>query len=526
MANDSYLSGSDLQDFKNQSLYANGYPSLRRSAQPPAIANPTAYSGTPLAPAAAANPAPTFAIPDAGSIDNYATYKDAANAGNAAAVSAANAVAKTARTGGGVLPNGDARFDPGTGLPSALSALRNPLDTSGSSSLLTPDANPSGVLTRSPQPVTAATPVATSATPAARAGSLVAAAAPVITGAQPGLTRTAPDGTPVSASGHPLGYGQVINGVPTFSDGSGTGAIPRTMSDDQIKSLGNNVNTIPDANFVNPGAGTNGVTPVLGSLNRTFASNDPRVAADNAEIDREQAERNAKSDVASILNEDPRSSMGIAARNARISLANIKGNRTGRYTNGQSPYESAIQDLIGTATAPITGATGAATRSNSYATDALNQEGENTRQGMRNDAENTRSSAELSRKLDQYQTDPTTGAVTLLRSGVASPVVDATGKPFSVSQNPNKVTPEITKVANDIYGGLPDKDAQGNPIPDEQRWNTALQRASGQTSAPAKAGAGQPPQAAIDMLKKNPSLKSQFDAKYGKGYSDRVLSNS
>lgn len=495
MANDSYLSGSDLRDFKNNSLYADGYPGLKRSVQAPAIANPTAYSGTPLAPTAA--PATT---------DNGQSAIVAASGGAPAFdAQAANAATKAAAGGAPLAP-----------IPSPLDA---------STGLLTPPA-----LTRQPLPQGAipAVPtaaVASSATPAARVGSLVAAAAPTITGGQPSLARTAPNGAVLSDAGRPLGYGQVVNGVRTFSDGSGSGpgAVPRTMSDDQIKALGANVNTISDANFVNPGAGTNGSTPQFGALSRSFAANDPRVAADNAEIDRENAERGAKSDVASILKGDWRSPLGTAAHNAEINFAGVRGMRNSRYGQGQSPTEQAIQNLIGVAMAPVAGADGAATRANSYATDALNQTDENTRQGLRNDAENTRSAAELSRKLDQYQTDPTTGAVTLLRSGVASPVTDASGKPFSVSQNPNKVTPEITKVANDIYGGLPDKDAQGNPIPDEQRWNTALQRASGQSaSAPVAA----PPQAAVDMLKKNPALKAQFDAKYGKGYSDRVLSNS
>ena len=37
------------------------------------------------------------------------------------------------------------------------------------------------------------------------------------------------------------------------------------------------------------------------------------------------------------------------------------------------------------------------------------------------------------------------------------------------------------------------------------------------------AGQSTPPKAAIDHLRKNPQLKSQFDAKYGKGAADRVL---
>jgi len=327
-----------------------------------------------------------------------------------------------------------------------------------------------------------------------------------------------------SDAGRPLGYGQVVNGVRTFSDGSGTGGIPRTMSDDQIKSLGANINTISDANFVNPGAGTLGVTPELGSLNRTLPQANPLSSAISAELDRQNAERGARSDVGSIFNEDQRSALGIAARNARINLSGMHGARTSRYGGGMSPYQGAIQGLIDQANAPVVGANGAATRATELTRTGMTEQGSLDRAKLTTDAENNRSNAQLSRGLDRYETDPTTGAVTLIRNGVAQPVTDQSGKAFSLSQQPTKVAPEIAKVANDIYNGLPDKDAQGKPISDEDRWNTALARANGQSGAPASVGTAPPPEA-IDMLRKNPSLKAKFDAQFGKGLSDRYLKN-
>ena len=60
--------------------------------------------------------------------------------------------------------------------------------------------------------------------------------------------------------GRKLAYGAMVNGVPTFSDGSGgmggkPGSIPVTMNKTDIASLGNRLNIVPATAFTQPGAG-------------------------------------------------------------------------------------------------------------------------------------------------------------------------------------------------------------------------------------------------------------------------------
>lgn len=48
----------------------------------------------------------------------------------------------------------------------------------------------------------------------------------------------ADDGGATNTKGRRMGYGRMVDGVATFSDGSGTGGVPRTMSDQQIADFG------------------------------------------------------------------------------------------------------------------------------------------------------------------------------------------------------------------------------------------------------------------------------------------------
>ena len=157
--------------------------------------------------------------------------------------------------------------------------------------------------------------------------------------------------------GRSLNYGAMVNGVPTFSDG--TGGIPRTMSEARIANpapgrltvlpagagapafdgRGNFVASTPDpvgasrtdggalaassTPVVPAGPGAASAPPLAGSaapaapgISRPGV--DPvQAAAAAAAADAIRAERNRQSDLASIASGDPRSAIGIAARNLR-----------------------------------------------------------------------------------------------------------------------------------------------------------------------------------------------------------------
>jgi hypothetical protein len=115
--------------------------------------------------------------------------------------------------------------------------------------------------------------------------------------------------------GRKLGYGAMVNGVPTFSDGSGAsagslGAIPRTMTQADINGLGARLPTVP--------AGT-----APAGFPSPVAFNSDNTDANVAAIMRSQQggkfgitpEMNASADLAAIMNRDPRSSLGRAALN-------------------------------------------------------------------------------------------------------------------------------------------------------------------------------------------------------------------
>lgn len=109
--------------------------------------------------------------------------------------------------------------------------------------------------------------------------------------------------------GRKLPYGAMVNGVPTFSDGSGgPGAPPRTMTDAEIKGLGDRLNIVPATAFTRP-------APTFNSDNT-----DQNVA--NIIASRQGGkfgvtpEMTANANLAAVVNQDPRSTLGRAALNA------------------------------------------------------------------------------------------------------------------------------------------------------------------------------------------------------------------
>jgi hypothetical protein len=158
---------------------------------------------------------------------------------------------------------------------------------------------------------TAAAPGAASADPLTPpSASLVSPANSAAAAAAPQLTKPG-----VNIDGRSLAVGAMVNGVPTFSDG--TGGIPRTMDDATIKNYGNTLSR------ADPGA----LGHVLASDALGYTpSTDQMVGQNVAQLQRSQpvtgsrptAQQFADADRIAIASRDPRSAAGIAARNLSV----------------------------------------------------------------------------------------------------------------------------------------------------------------------------------------------------------------
>lgn len=510
-----------IADMLSASLYGadDSQPSIKRPIGTPVDPLPTQRSYPSAAPPttddSAATPA-TDATPVAlpGGTRNLRSFgNDYPTIADQTTAAQANTADKAARTGGG-------QFDP-------AAPIADPL-ASTSSGLLDPNANPTGVITRGAASGGASAVGAT----AAPAVSITPSAAPGTVVTDPRLASPAandPTAGATSITGRPLGYGQNVNGVPTFSDGSGTGSVPRTMTDQQITDLGKRVNTISDANFVNPGVGTNGVTPELGSvqLTRPVASDsstyDP--AADVAD-----ARRSAVSDLASIAGEDPRSALGRAARNLRIGLGDIHGAQTGRYSRGMSPYEQGVANLQQTAVSQISDAQQRALASQ-------RESGETTRTGI---TANAGIQDALIRRPQGTPIQTDNGTQIVGPDNIARPLLDAKGNPVNetskkqpvdeagyaklLETNTNRLlgVDPITGMILDATTGK-----QRAPTADEisaatDKAHDLTQRAFGLAPHQVPGTNGIPPQAAA-MLKADPTKRAQFDQTFGAGSAAKVL---
>lgn len=125
-----------------------------------------------------------------------------------------------------------------------------------------------------------------------------------------GVTVTGADGTP-----RKLSYGAMVDGVPTFSDG--TGSTPRTVSDEQIADLGSRLNVAPAANLAMPLASD--------AAGRTLSTEDGvRLAASRLQRPGSSAPNAAlqsmlaRSEANAIASGDWRSASGTVAHNLGV----------------------------------------------------------------------------------------------------------------------------------------------------------------------------------------------------------------
>ena len=124
-------------------------------------------------------------------------------------------------------------------------------------------------------------------------------------------TATSGIDTGTTVGGRSLPYGAMVNGVPTFSDGSGNGGVPRTMSDATIKGLGDRLPTAPPQTTA-LASDVLGRTPAAGEGYGLVRAAPPITGS------RPTAQQFADADRNAIALRDPRSAAGIAARNLEM----------------------------------------------------------------------------------------------------------------------------------------------------------------------------------------------------------------
>jgi hypothetical protein len=283
-----------------------------------------------------------------------------------------------------------------------------------------------------PEPTQRPAIVPAAATPVSRAGGMVAAAAPTLATVTPetaanaaqlrGLTRPAGSpvrsgvattaGTPaVSDSGRPLGYGNRVDGVNVFSDGSGNGPAA-TMTRPQIDALATGSRLSRADAGIGGGIASEaaGRTLELGSAEGIALSRPAAGAAapTNPAATLRRAQRDAHSDLASIASGDTRSVVGRAARQLRRD-----GDAEG------------LQNLQGAVAGGIPVA-------RDVATSQMEQEGATQRAGMAADSEVARAALTRPAPSPIDLADGTLGA--LGQDGVVRPITDASGQPARRAQ--------------------------------------------------------------------------------------------
>lgn len=278
--------------------------------------------------------------------------------------------------------------------------------------------------------------------------------------------------------GRKLSYGAMVNGVPTFSDGSGgmpgkPGTIPRTMTQDDIKALGDRLNVVPATAFT--------------AAPPAFNSADSEANIANILRSRQGGkfgitpEMNAAADLAAVTNQDPRSTLGLAAMNA---------GRRAAAAPTVLQRKAALDDLAGLQAAVRANALATTQGQNALAT--ANAEGQNALQRTNLGGQFDLAGQRLRNEGDLARADLTG------QYGIAA----ALAKPnAATSLDPDKVNSDAVKLLPQVMGldpaGQVTDPTTGKTRPPTQAeiaqgLQTARAMLTGQ-AAPAAASGAQPP---------------------------------
>ena len=246
-----------------------------------------------------------------------------------------------------------------------------------------------------------------------------------------------------------LGVGAMVNGVPTFSDGSGAGAIPRTMTDEQIKGYGDNVSRADAGALSNVLASDVTGGPVSSAQQVATLVRNANVPITGS---RPTAEQFADADRNAIALRDPRSAAGTAAHNlameaqyGRGAARKVAAAQLQQFDAGSN--QAGLMDQQGENQQAIVGAQG------QNALDAIQ---------LRNAGElqNTALSAKLKAPERGIQVqladgtigiqDPATGRITRSRFADGTVAKGASGKVDAETARGNAMTDGLGKYTNQL----------------------------------------------------------------------------
>lgn len=355
------------------------------------------------------------------------------------------------------------------------------------------------------------------------------------------VTKPGIDSGTVVEGGRKLNYGAMVDGVPTFSDGSSgikgvAGNIPRTMSDQSIASLGARAQVIPAQVSTLASDSMGGVTPTQDQMV------DQRVAQIQRPItgSRPSAEQFAAADRLAIAMRDPRSAAGIAARNLAVEAQYGRGGARKAAINGLAQLTAAT-DQAGALAQQGENAQAITDAQGQNALDQTALQGQNA---LANTALENKGRLQMPRTGQQVTLadgtlgiqDPITGAITrstLPDGSVARGQPRNPSPPIYTSAGGQAALQTLTNNIlgiNPLTGMIDDKSApDGRRLPTNDEQFAAMQKAQQQLQSLGQGG-GQstsvisgPPSGAVDFLKKNPQQRAAFDQKYGAGAAARVL---
>lgn len=307
--------------------------------------------------------------------------------------------------------------------------------------------------------------------------------------------------------GRKLPYGAMVNGVPTFSDGSGgfaghAASIPRTMTDAEISSLGGRLNTVPAS------ALTNAVDPYSGqSSDQAVAS---LVRGGQGSKFGISPQQDAAADLAAVSNQDPRSTLGRAALNASRSAnaASTTLQRKAALGNLANLQDAVAKTALENISDPAALARVNAENQATLQRQTLANQGDIARQNLANEGDLAR--ADLTGQYD-------------VLSRMAQGQTKTTLTDKDLNAQAIKLLPQVLGL--NALGQMDDKGAPGGSRPaTQQEIADGLARAKAIIQGQL-APSGGPNDAQIAFLKQNPSLRGQFDQKFGAGAAAKVLGN-
>jgi len=338
----------------------------------------------------------------------------------------------------------------------------------------------------------------------------------------------------------------IVRPVPSAGSATVNG---RAISPDEINRLAN-TNVIPTASFTNPGIGTIGqpVSPDQGlrvaalNIQRPSAQTSPSDAIPRpfaierpGTYDPSDAASRYRSDVADIINKDPRSVLGTAAHNAAADLAWDRN--TGQDGLARTNYQNAVGTLLGGVQREFDARNQAGNsnaRDQTQWADSVNTNEANVaRSGVL--ADGRIGAAQTRADAMSYGADTRADATRYAADARANaPKVDsaadaAYSRAYQAALQNGGTTDEARAAAGKVRSDLLRLRLQGNAgaqqQDDYQPSAPPVQNGSPQASASRQPQQQllQPTVEAIQYLQSKPHLAEQFDAKYGKGVAAQYL---